>query len=133
METLRSWKIEADVALGHSSGEIAAAYTAGAISMKAAMAIACMRGATAQKSKRRGGMAAVGLGREEVLPFLEDGVVIACENSQRSTTLSGDLETVEKVAARIKTELPEVFVRMLKVERAYHSRTYQVLPICSPV
>lgn len=124
VETLRAWKIEADAVLGHSSGEIAAAYTAGAISMRAAMAIACMRGSTAQMSTRLGGMAALGLGREEALPILEDGVVIACENSQRSSTLSGDLVQVQKVVAKLKEERPDVFVRMLKVEKAYHSRKY---------
>jgi acyl transferase domain-containing protein len=122
VETLRLWKIEPDAVLGHSSGEIAAAYTCGAISMASALAIACFRGATAHASRRKGGMAAIGLGREALLGFLEPGVVIACENSQSSSTLSGDLQQVEKVVGKIKEECPDVLARMLKVEKAYHSR-----------
>uniref|UniRef100_A0A8H7K8X3 Carrier domain-containing protein n=1 Tax=Bionectria ochroleuca TaxID=29856 RepID=A0A8H7K8X3_BIOOC len=121
VETLRSWGVKPEAVLGHSSGEIAAAYASGALSMKVAMTIASMRGITVRESTQVGGMAAVGLGREELLPFLEEGAVVACENSHRSSTISGDLKVVQLVVARIKTELPDVFVRMLKVERAYHS------------
>jgi acyl transferase domain-containing protein len=98
--------------------------------MKVAMTIASMRGITVRESTQVGGMAAVGLGREELLPFLEEGAVVACENSHRSSTISGDLKVVQLVVARIKTELPDVFVRMLKVERAYHSRTYNPVFTC---
>ena len=122
VEALRAWNVEPDVVLGHSSGEIAAAYACGAITMKAAMAIACFRGAAAHQSVKAGGMAAIGLGRDDVSTFLEPGVMIACENSQSSTTLSGDLEQVEKVVSKIKKDCPDVLARMLKVEKAYHSR-----------
>lgn len=121
VEALRAWKVEPDAVLGHSSGEIAAAYACDAITMEAAMAIACFRGLTAHQSTKIGGMAAISLGRMEVSKFLEPGVVIACENSQSSTTLSGDLEQVEKVVSKIKKECPDVLARMLKVEKAYHS------------
>jgi acyl transferase domain-containing protein len=107
---------------------MAAAYASGALSMEAAMTIASMRGITVQESAQAGGMAAVGLGREELMPLLVEGVVVACENSQRSSTISGDRKAVELVVARIKTELPDVFIRMLKVERAYHSRTCNPTP-----
>lgn len=124
VEALRAWKVEPDAVLGHSSGEIAGAYACGAISMEDAMLIACFRGATAHQARKVGGMAAIGLGREDVSRFLESGVVIACENSQSSTTLSGDLGQVEKVVGKIKEECPDVLARMLKVEKAYHSRKW---------
>lgn len=122
VEALRAWRVEPDAVLGHSSGEIAAAYACGAITMEESMAIACFRGATAHKARRVGGMAAIGLGSEDVSKFLKSGVVIACENSQSSTTLSGDLERVEEVLSKIKEECPDVLARMLQVEKAYHSR-----------
>lgn len=128
VETLRAWGVTPEAVLGHSSGEMAAAYASGALSMEAAMTIASMRGITVQESTQVGGMAAVGLGREELMPLLVEGVVVACENSQRSSTISGDRKAVELVVARIKTKLPDVFVRMLKVERAYHSRTCNLTP-----
>lgn len=56
--------------------------------------------------------------------FLEDGVVIACQNSPSSSTISGDLDQLEKVLAKIKKDKPDVLARMLKVDIAYHSRKY---------
>jgi len=67
-------------------------------------------------------MAAVGMGRETVMPYLVDGVVIACENSPNSVTLSGDEDILGKVLEHIKHDSADIFVRRLKVEMAYHSR-----------
>ena len=67
-------------------------------------------------------MAAVGLGRDTVRPYLIDGVVIACENSPVSITLSGDKEKIDFVVEQIKHDFPGVFARPLRVEMAYHSR-----------
>ncbi len=66
-------------------------------------------------------MAAVGLGAQELSEFLVEGVVLACENSPNSSTISGDSSKVQEVADSIKQKLPDVFVRRLKVEMAYHS------------
>ncbi|KAG6358653.1 hypothetical protein INS49_012171 [Diaporthe citri] len=120
-DVLLSWGVAPDFVLGHSSGEVAAAYASGAITAEAAMATATFRGSSNVSTDQRGSMAAVGLGRDEVLPFLEPGVDIACENSQLSVTLSGDTEAVEKVVSRLQTERAGVFARMLRVEKAYHS------------
>lgn len=67
-------------------------------------------------------MAAIGLGKEDVSPYLASGVRVACENSGSSVTLSGDLEVLEKVMAKIKEAKPDALVRKLQVEMAYHSR-----------
>lgn len=108
--------------VGHSSGEIAAAYTAGFISLQAAIHIAYYRGMVTQKAKHmRGGMAAVGVGAEDVSRHLIDGVMVACENSPSNSTISGDRFLVEAVLESIKNERPGVFTRMLKVDMAYHS------------
>ena len=69
-------------------------------------------------------MLAVGMSRESVTPYLVEGVVLACENSPDSVTLSGDRERVKQVAERIAEFKPQVFVRHLKVGVAYHSRTF---------
>jgi len=69
-------------------------------------------------------MAAIGLGREDVTKLLVDGVVIACENSPKSVTLSGDKDRLDLVLENLKHTLPDVFCRPLKVEMAYHSRKY---------
>lgn len=107
--------------VGHSSGEIAAAYAAGALTMKEAILVAFYRGQATKGATRNGSMAAVGMGRTEVNLYLKHGVGIACENSQSSVTLSGDTEVLERVLADIRTNESNVFTRMLKVEMAYHS------------
>ncbi|KAI8630110.1 putative polyketide synthase [Xylariaceae sp. FL1651] len=121
VDVLRSWGIRPDVVLGHSSGEMAAAYASGAITAESAIAAGVFRGTFSDSSNRPGSMAAVGLGRDDILPYLVPGVMIACENSQCSITLSGDTEGVERVIKTLNTERPGVFSRFLRVEKAFHS------------
>lgn len=111
-----------DSVVGHSSGEIAAAYAAGAIDVEDAIIIAYMRGQATRLQTQSGAMAAVGQGAEWVRDKLPDGVVIACENSGSSTTVSGDREAVMAFIDRVKETDSDVFVRLLRVEQAYHSR-----------
>ena len=121
---LQSWGISPAGVVGHSSGEIAAAYAAGAITQRESIIIAFYRGYITKGQKRDGGMAAVGLGRQEVAPYMVPGVVIACENSPHSVTLSGDVATLDTVIAKIKEDRPDVLARRLRVEMAYHSRKF---------
>ncbi|GJP94927.1 polyketide synthase [Aspergillus niger] len=118
---LRQWGIRPNAVVGHSSGEIAAAYAAKAITAEEAITIAYYRGYMTKGYQRLGGMAAIGLGREQVTRYLRQGTLIACENSPHSVTLSGDLEALEKTCEIIRTEEPGCLVRRLKVEMAYHS------------
>jgi acyl transferase domain-containing protein/NADPH:quinone reductase-like Zn-dependent oxidoreductase/SAM-dependent methyltransferase len=108
--------------VGHSSGELAAAYAAGALTAREAIISAFERGRAATNQTRKGAMAAVGLGWDDVNRYLDsDKVVVACENSPRSVTLSGDAPDVEATVARIKKAHPDITARLLKVEKAYHS------------
>lgn len=127
VDVLRSWSqngsiTEPDFALGHSSGEAAAAYACGALTAEDAMYTATRRGISNASSVQQGSMAAVGLGSDEVRPFLVDGVDVACENSQCSVTLSGDTEGVAEVLQKLQAEKQGTFARMLRVEKAFHSR-----------
>ena len=67
-------------------------------------------------------MLAIGLGRETVSHYLEEGAVLACENSPNSVTLSGDVEVIGRIRDKIKEEHPDTLCRTLKVKTAYHSR-----------
>lgn len=120
---LRLWGIRPVAVIGHSSGEIAAAYACGALTLQEAIVVAYLRGlASTKRTILPGAMAAIGLGRDAVKPYLIDGVVIGCENSPLSTTLSGDSDGVDAVLERLKEDLPNVFARRLRTEYAYHSR-----------
>ncbi|KAL9010176.1 MAG: hypothetical protein Q9173_004864 [Seirophora scorigena] len=118
---LKSWGISPAAVVGHSSGEIAAAYASNAISAQSAIVVAYYRGQASRKQIRPGGMLAVGMGREAVTPYLTEGLVVACENSPQSVTLSGDRKQINRVAQTITDENPEIFIRHLKVAVAYHS------------
>lgn len=107
--------------IGHSSGEIAAAYAANAITADEAIKIAYYRGQVAKKVNRPGKMISVGLGSADIYPYISDGITIACENSPTSVTLSGDPEKVDEVAQKLQADRPELFLRQLPVTVAYHS------------
>ncbi|RYP11136.1 hypothetical protein DL765_007885 [Monosporascus sp. GIB2] len=118
---LRNWDINPDGVVGHSSGEIAAAYAAGALGMRDAILLAFYRGVASSKQRQPGAMAAIGLGRHEVSDLLSIGTTIACENSRSSVTISGDYDAVEETLDRVRQHRPEALARKLKVDRAYHS------------
>lgn len=124
VDLLASWNIYPSAVIGHSSGELAAAYAAGALTATHALVAAFYRGHVCKTAKRKGGMAAIGLGAEDVSNFLSPGVRVACENSGSSVTLSGDLDVLESVMSKIKEQRPDVLVRKLQVEMAYHSRKF---------
>lgn len=116
------WNISPVVSIGHSSGEIGAAYAAGLISAPEAIIVAFCRGRAVAAASSPGSMLAVGLGPEEVkdvLPSDPADVCVACENSPSSVTLSGRTDKI----AQLKEELTArgIFARELKTGRAYHS------------
>ena len=127
VDLLASWGVTASAVVGHSSGEIAAAYAAGALSKGCAIIAAYYRGFVCQELTKAGGMAAIGLGKTEILPFLVPNVGIACENSGASVTLSGNSEGLEQVMNAIKSQHDQVFMRKLQVDMAYHSGNFSLL------
>lgn len=123
----KRWGVHAQAVLGHSSGEIAAAYAAGYLSKEDAIKVAYYRGWSAKNYARDGsiavGMMAAGLGGDSILPYLdgmEESVQIACFNSPKSVTLSGTVPALETVRERLTKD--GHFARQLQVDLAYHSR-----------
>ncbi|KAI5229154.1 ketoacyl-synt-domain-containing protein [Aureobasidium subglaciale] len=119
---LRSWGIHPRAVVGHSSGEVAAAFTAGLLTETEAIAIAYYRGIAVSEHGRPGAMMAVGLGADKVMLYLvnQSDVVIACQNSPESVTLSGDVDIISRIHARLNKE--GIFSRILDTSgNAYHS------------
>ena len=124
VDLLHDWSIEPYSVVGHSSGEIAAAYCAGAISREAAWTLAYYRGNVCAKAPP-GSMLAVGLSATETQAYTSairgEGILdIACLNSARNTTVSGDENLIAKLHKQLSAD--GVFSRRLKVNVAYHSR-----------
>ncbi len=124
VDMLRAAGIEFSAVVGHSSGEISAAYAAGYLSSEDAIRVAYYRGLHMKSITHKGAMLAVGTSYEDAkelcdLPAFEGRVCVAASNSPASVTLSGDADAIEE----IKTVLDEEkkFTRLLKVDRAYHS------------
>ncbi|KAF5647464.1 polyketide synthase [Fusarium sp. NRRL 52700] len=122
-QLLKVWGIHPSVTIGHSSGEIAAAFTAGYISEAEAILAAYYRGQAVKCIDSAGAMMAVGLGAEAIAPYLEayqSRVVVACHNSPEGVTLSGDVEVLKMLEADLKAE--GTFARILHTNgKAYHS------------
>ena len=121
VDSLSVWGVKPSAVIGHSSGEIAGAYAAGVLTIREAIITAYYRGYGCARNKVAGGMAAVGMGRDKVEQHLKPGVVLACENSHASVTISGDLEGLEKTMDSLKQAHPDLFVRRLRVPMGYHS------------
>ncbi len=110
-------------------GEMGAAYATGAITTEEAIVISYYRGFSTRRLSKKGAMAAVGLGRRVVTPFLARGIVVACENSPENITLSGDTEALDEVCTRLLEARPVVFIRRLRVNIAYHSSKIMPCPL----
>nr|VFK37846.1 MAG: Zinc-binding dehydrogenase [Candidatus Kentron sp. TC] len=109
--------------VGHSVGEVSAAYASGALSLEDALAVSYHRSRLQRTVAGQGRMLAMGLSEEEAEALLgkygRGKISFGAINSPASLTLSGDGETLEKVAEELETR--EVFNRFLQVELAYHS------------
>ncbi|WP_394838806.1 SDR family NAD(P)-dependent oxidoreductase [Pendulispora rubella] len=112
------WGVVPDAVLGHSVGEVGAAYACGALGVREAMRVAYHRSRLQQRLAGRGGMLAVGLSEDAVVPWL-GRAAIAAVNSEESVTLAGD----ELELARIARDLEAAghFQRALRVDVPYHS------------
>lgn len=127
VDLLASWGVNPDSVTGHSSGEIAAAYATGALSLEDAMAVAYYRGVASshmqQNATAKGAMMAVGMSKEDVEPLIAalttGKITVACINSPQSVTVSGDVEAIDELKAVLAEK--NVFARRLAVEVAYHS------------
>lgn len=127
VDLLKSWGITPTAVTSHSSGEIAAAYAVEVLTLKEALGVAYHRGDLAHKQLKTGaaagGMLAAGLSQESAESYIAEiapgRVVVACVNSSKSVTLSGDLDALDEMTSRLDKD--GVFARKLKVPMAYHS------------
>lgn len=128
VDLLRAAGVDFVAAVGHSSGEIGAAYASGFISAQDAICIAYYRGlATSLPDANRGkkgSMIAVGTSQEDAqhllsFPEFHGRACVAAVNSSGSVTISGDDDAMDELMVIFQDELK--FVRKLKVDKAYHS------------
>ncbi|KAL9116075.1 MAG: hypothetical protein Q9227_000444 [Pyrenula ochraceoflavens] len=131
IELLRTFGIVPAVVVGHSSGEIAAAYAAGAISLRSACVIAYHRGRLAGKlastSLPPGSMMSVNLPESAVHGYLQEigdtnvmrGITTACVNSPSNVTVAGEEGLIDLLKERLDSD--GIFAQKLKTGVSYHS------------
>ncbi|NYV77467.1 acyltransferase domain-containing protein, partial [Streptomyces sp. UH6] len=125
---LRAHGIRPTGAVGHSAGEMAAAWAAGALDLDTAARVLAVRSRAQASTAGEGGMAAVGAepGRVERWLAAYDGrLEIAGVNSPRDVTVSGDRDAVADLGDRLARE--GVFFRDLGLDHAFHSRVMDPL------
>ncbi|KXJ89683.1 hypothetical protein Micbo1qcDRAFT_212101 [Microdochium bolleyi] len=129
VDLLQSLGITLHTVIGHSSGEIAAAYAAGRLTVKDAILIAYYRGMVISQSLHstdgfQGGMLAVGLSEKEAFGYCRDGqfagkLFVAAGNAPKMATISGDLEMIKQAKADLDSK--QILAKVLRVDAAYHS------------
>ncbi|KAL4999854.1 acyl transferase/acyl hydrolase/lysophospholipase [Aspergillus recurvatus] len=127
-DMLRSAGVKFHAVVGHSSGEIAAAYAAGFITAADAIRIAHYRGLCAKfaggRDGQKGAMIATGLSPAEARelcdsPQFHGRVDVAAYNSSANVVLSGDIDAIYKVNSTLIEK--NRYARLLNVDTAYHS------------
>lgn len=117
-----SWGVRPHAVIGHSLGEIGAAYIAGVLDLQDAVRVICQRSRLLNRISGKGGMAVVGLPVEQVLEEIEDreaALSVAASNSRRSTVIAGAPAALEGFLATLADR--NVFCRRVDVDVAAHS------------
>ncbi|MEM6547564.1 MAG: SDR family NAD(P)-dependent oxidoreductase [Pseudomonadota bacterium] len=122
-EALAAQGLRPQLVMGHSVGEVAAAWAAGALGLPDAVRLIHARSRAVHPLRGLGGMAAVLTGVEAVeqaiADFALDGLVMAGDNSPRSVTLSGPEEELKRFADLARRR--RIAVRLLNVAYPYHA------------
>jgi acyl transferase domain-containing protein/NADPH:quinone reductase-like Zn-dependent oxidoreductase/acyl carrier protein len=128
LEWLRARGIEAEAMLGHSVGEIAAAYAAGILPLAEACRVIAVRSQAQQRTAGAGRMAALGLSAADAAAAIEgyeERLTIAGINSPNSVTIAGDADAIAALGAELKDS--GTFYRELALDYAFHSRAMDPL------
>ena len=116
---LRRWGLSPDFVMGHSVGELSAAYVAGVLTLADAAMLVAARGRLMQALPVGGTMIALGAGEDEVVPLLGERVGIAAVNAPQSVVISGAESAVSAIAQGFAAQGRRV--HRLAVSHAFHS------------
>lgn len=127
IDLLSSWGVTPRAVIGHSSGEIAAAYASGRLTSTQAIIVAYYRGYVVGKSESKtpGAMMAASLSKEQADKEISElgltgSILVACVNSNESVTISGDESGIDAMRQTLTSR--GIFARKLNTNgRAYHS------------
>src|SRR5271155_3195128 len=121
-ELWRSIGVRPDAVIGHSQGEIAAAYVAGALSLRDAARVVTLRSKLLLALSGRGGMASLACGTDQARELLApygDRVSIAAINGRSAVVVSGEVAALDEIVAQCTER--ELRARRIDVDYASHS------------
>jgi len=119
---LREWGVVPDAVVGHSSGEVAAAYTAGILSLEDAMKLVWQHCRLMEHVIGKGTMLYAALshsGLETILKKSNNKLTTASFNSPKAFVISGTEDLLQQVFEELKQK--NIFCRLLKVDIPFHS------------
>ncbi|OBF50269.1 polyketide synthase [Mycobacterium sp. 852002-50816_SCH5313054-b] len=121
-ELWKSVGVNPDAVIGHSQGEIAAAYVAGALSLRDAARVVTLRSKLLRSLAGPGGMLSIACSTErarELLAPYGNRVSIAAVNGRSAVVVSGDVAALDELVA-FCADL-ELRTRRIDVDYASHS------------
>jgi mycobactin polyketide synthetase MbtD len=126
--TWRGCGVSPDLTVGHSLGELAAAYIAGAVDLPAAAAVVVARSVVTDSWPGRCGMAMLSLGADaaaELIAALPGWLELSVVNGPESVVVSGELDAVRAAVAELGDR--GIFARELTVN--YPGHTSALVPL----
>ena len=128
INVIRACGISFGAVIGHSSGEISAAYATSVLTVEDAIGIAYYRGYVAHMARgihgQNGKMMAVAMSYDQAQTYCAQSrffgrLGVAAHNGPTNVTLSGDSDAILDALEDLKAR--NIFTRLLNVEVAYHS------------
>ena len=121
-ELWKSWGVEPAKVVGHSVGEVAAAYVAGIYSLEDAVKVIYHRSRLQNTTQGQGKMIAVGMSSKEVRDLIGEqaaAVKIAAVNSSNLVTIAGETEPLQEIEEKLKAA--GTFHKVLPVDYPFHT------------
>jgi acyl transferase domain-containing protein len=123
-ERLAAWGIKPEAVIGHSIGEIAAAYVAGALTLPQAVDVVYHRSRLQERSRLQGGIVALGIAAEGAQAYLDKfggQLEVAAINGPELVSIAGPRALLDRFVAEVKEERQDVLCQILRVDYAFHS------------
>jgi acyl transferase domain-containing protein len=124
----RALGIHPDAVLGHSQGEIAAAYVAGALSLRDAAKVVTLRSKAITAIAGTGGMVSIPWPVERVLALVQPwglSISLAAQNGPSSTVVTGNAAALDELMAACERD--DVPATRIPVDYASHSADVEEL------
>nr|WP_225877148.1 acyltransferase domain-containing protein [Streptomyces resistomycificus] len=118
----QSWGVRPAAVVGHSQGEIAAAYVCGALSLRDATKVVALRSKALVDLIGHGAMASIAQSADVVTERLapwSEKVSVAVVNGPRSVVVSGEPDALDEFVEKMKADGTQA--RRIKVDYASHS------------